>query len=159
MVEEERTSVDADQLIRQLRADNERLRDVERTARAALPYLPRGPLYRDLAYALMFAVDNGREALAIPSSIFRAADDRADLYLLAIKPDGSVSLDGGHSTPQGVAKARKLFERIATIRPPEGTRYLMLTVQEAPAPGGDVNREAIATLNRSGPGGGDADRR
>ena len=63
------------------------------------------------------------------------------------------SIDGAHDDPEGVAKARKLYGSIGLSTPPKATRYLMLTVQAAPASGGEVNQDAIDTLNMITPRG------
>lgn len=70
-------------------------------------------------------------------------------FLAAIQPDGRVSIDGGHSDPQDVAKARVLFESLIVIRPPAGTHYVMVTVEEVPDFVGEVNNEMIAVNNRA----------
>lgn len=112
--------------------------------------------------ALAYAVEGeycevDRKHVPLPAWIFDADKHPPEgpaYYLLALKPgDGFPSIDGAHDDPAGVAKARKLYGAIAVVRPPEGTRYLMLTVQEAPGPGGSVNREAIDALNRMAGGG------
>ncbi len=82
--------------------------------------------------------------LAIDSFVF---DHPGDYYLVQIRPDGEVRTDGGHSTPAGVAKARELIETIACIKPPEGTIYRMIKVEEVPKFKGRTNKSAISLLN------------
>lgn len=104
---------------------------------------------RSLSFAVDVATD--RKFLPLPAWIFGAEQfaDSPAYFLLKLEPeDGFPSLDGAHDGPEGVAKARKLYGAIGVIRPPTGTRYLMLTVQEAPEPGGQVNQGAIDALNR-----------
>lgn len=67
-------------------------------------------------------------------------------YLLRIRPDGTVDVDGGHDDAQDIIDARELHERIGAIRV-EGARYLMLRVDAVPDGTPVVNREAIQTLN------------
>lgn len=68
-------------------------------------------------------------------------------HLLAVYPDGTTSIDGPHSSPAGVAHARRLFEGLDCIRRP-GARYAMLRV--SPVPDDDslpVDQESIDLLN------------
>lgn len=53
-------------------------------------------------------------------------------FMIGIEPDGRIRIDGGHSSPKGVATAKKLHESIAVIKPPEGTVWRMIHVQEIP---------------------------
>ena len=111
---------------------------------------------RSLAYALE-AVDNpNRPHIPVPAWNF---DERQHAngpahFLLAVSPDSTFpSIDGAHDDPEGVAKTRKLYGSIGLITPPKATRYLMLMVQAGPASGGEVNQDAIDTLNRIAPRG------
>jgi hypothetical protein len=82
---------------------------------------------------------------SVPAWIF----ERTPAYfLLGLPPDSDVvDIDGGHSSPKGVAEAKHLRESIACIRPKPGTRFFMLKVEEVPEFKGKVNNSAIATLN------------
>ena len=82
----------------------------------------------------------------IPAWIFEKTD-RYNRFLLGIAPDGTVTIDGGHDTPNSVAKALKLFNSIACIKPKENTRWVMITVEEVSEFEGMVNQDAIDTLN------------
>ncbi len=68
-------------------------------------------------------------------------------YLVVVQPDGKVSVDGSHSTPHGVTKAKKLYESISVIRPTEGSTFHMVRVLPVPDRPAKVNRKAIDTLN------------
>jgi hypothetical protein len=68
-------------------------------------------------------------------------------WMLAIEPNGKTHTDGGHSSKMDVAKAKALFEAIGIIRPPEGTRYVMLTIEAVPEGKPRLNKSAITTLN------------
>jgi hypothetical protein len=68
-------------------------------------------------------------------------------WLLAIEPSGKTHTDGGHSSKGGVTKAKALFEAIGIIRPPAGTRYVMLTIEAVPEGKPRLNKSAITTLN------------
>lgn len=72
-------------------------------------------------------------------------------FMLAVEPNGDVHVDGGHGDPADVAQARALYSKIARIRPPEGTRYLMLTVAAVPDVGTPINEAAVATINAIAP--------
>lgn len=73
-------------------------------------------------------------------------------FMIGIEPNGRIRTDGGHSSPKGVATAKKLHESIAVIKPPEGTVWRMIHVQEIPDKPGKVNQKAIDTLNRNAKG-------
>lgn len=83
---------------------------------------------------------------ALPRWIFDHAGER---FLVAIKPSGEATIDGGHTEPQDVAKARALFEALDVIRPPAGTQYVMLTVEAVPAFTGTLNHDAVSTNNHA----------
>ena len=83
------------------------------------------------------------ETLTLPRWIF----GRPGHYLVAVRPDGTASIDGDHSDPSGVAHARELFEALRVIRPPAGTEYVMVTVGPVPQNTRPVNDEAVQTLN------------
>lgn len=85
-----------------------------------------------------------RPMLTLPRWMFDQVGDR---FLVAIEPNGTAHSDGGHSDPQDVAKARELFQRLVIIRPPEGTRYVMVTIEEVPPFTGRLNEEAVAWNN------------
>ena len=91
-----------------------------------------------------------REESQLPISIpqwLTFEEHRGELFMLAIEPSGKTHIDGGHSTPAGVRKARELFQAIAIIRPPEGTRYMMLKVEAIPEGKTRLNKSAIRALN------------
>lgn len=87
-----------------------------------------------------------KAVMGLPRWMF---DATGQSFLVAIRPDNIAVIDGGHSDAEGVAKARELFQRLDTIRPPEGTRYVMVRVEEVPPFGGAVNEEAIGLLNHA----------
>lgn len=72
-----------------------------------------------------------------------------EYYLLIIHPDGTTSADGGHASKAGVAKAKVLHESIAIIRPPAGSKYVMIKVDDVPEHKGRVNLNAIDMLNNA----------
>lgn len=114
-----------------------------------------GRALRSLFYALDTVVtQTPREYVPVPAWIFDAeqCEDAPAHFLLTLKPNGGFPhIDGAHDDPGGVAQARAIIEGIRFIAPGEGARHIMLTVQEAPQSGGEVNQEAIDTLNRIGP--------
>lgn len=89
---------------------------------------------------------DGRPMVSLPAWML---DRPNEFFLVAVEPDGTAHIDGGHSETGDVAKARHLFEHITVIRPPEGTKYVMVGVAEVPPFRGSVNEEAIRTLNKS----------
>lgn len=140
--------------LQRLSQENAVLRAVEEEARAVVAEAREthrwSKALRSLFYALNKVGATTNPHLALPAWIFDAQQYAGGpaYFLMAIEPDGGFpSIDGAHGDPAGVATARKLYGSIGLIAPPHGTRYLMLTVQAAPEPGGDVNDEAIATLN------------
>ena len=90
---------------------------------------------------------DSRPKVSVPAWIF-AETDRCNRFLLYITPEGKADVDGGHDDPADVAEAKHLFERIALLRKPEGTRWVMVTIEEVPEFTGRVNESALATLNR-----------
>lgn len=86
--------------------------------------------------------------LLVPAWIF---DHLGEYFMIGIEPDGRVRVDGGHSKPQGVAKAQRLHEAIAVIQPLAGTKFVMVKVEKIPAFKGGVNEAAINTLNQAAP--------
>jgi hypothetical protein len=84
------------------------------------------------------------DELTVPKFLFERT---GVYYLITIKPDSTVSWDGPHSKPTEVATAKKLYESISCIRLPKGTRYLMIRIDEVPSEYGEINQEAIDTLN------------
>jgi hypothetical protein len=83
--------------------------------------------------------------LSLPRWIFDPV--KGPYYLLAIKPDGTVSVDGGHSTASGVVKARELFKALRCLRIPAGTEYVMLKVSSVPEKKTRINNQAVKQLN------------
>lgn len=90
-----------------------------------------------------------REVL-IPEWMFEHFGER---FMVAIQPDGTVSVDGGHSDSRGVAKAKELHQSIACIAKPPGTKWAMVTIEAIPEFTGKLNRGAIAELNKIAPAG------
>lgn len=134
-----------------LRAVADRARAVNDEARATGRWTR--PL-RSLSYALDTIGDWPVEYMAMPRWIFKPKQYAGGPahFLLTLHPEGGFpSIDGAHSDPAGVAQARAIISGIRFIAPGEGARHLMLTVQQAPQPGGDVNQGATDTLNRIGP--------
>lgn len=88
----------------------------------------------------------------LPVSIhpFTKSKKPCNKFLMIIRPDGRVEFDGCHGTAQGVAKAKELSEQIIVIKPPVGTIYKMVTIEEVPALKNkkSVNKSAVAVLNR-----------
>ncbi|MEN6537817.1 MAG: hypothetical protein ABFD89_29465 [Bryobacteraceae bacterium] len=82
--------------------------------------------------------------LLVPAYIF---DEPRGYFMVAIEPDGRVRVDGVHSKPAGVAEAKRLYESLTAIKPPAGTKYLMVKVAEIPPFRGHVNQGAIDDLN------------
>ena len=87
------------------------------------------------------------DQITVSSWAFDDPSETCNYYLLTINPDGTAETDGCHSTPQGVAKAKRLIESISAIRKQHGRRYVMLQVRPVPVHTGRVNQEAIDTLN------------
>lgn len=85
-------------------------------------------------------------SLTIPAWVLEAKGQR---FLVGISSGDHVIIDGGHSTPDAVAKAQVLHEKIAAIRAPGDVKWYMLTVEEVPEFVGKVNEEAIKTLNQA----------
>lgn len=90
--------------------------------------------------------DGERETVALPRWIF---DHIGELFLVGIEPNGKTHVDGGHSEVVDVARARELFQRLAAIRTPEGTRFVMVSIEEVPQFAGTLNEEAIVANNRA----------
>jgi len=91
------------------------------------------------------------DKIQFPKWVFEKIHAGCNKFLVCIEPNGEVSVDGCHSDAQGVAKAKKLYESIAVIRPPSGSLYAMITIEEVPALTKDtINHEAVATLNHMG---------
>ena len=77
---------------------------------------------------------------------------RPAYWLLMVSPDGVCHLDGGHGDIDGVAKAKVLHESIMCIKPPPGTRFFSIKVEEVPEYTGDsINRESVELLNENCP--------
>lgn len=85
----------------------------------------------------------------IPGWVFEHPED-GTYYLLQLRPDGTVNVDGSHSSPQGVARAKYLTENIAVLKARgQGSRYVMVQVTEVPPSSGEgVDHKAIWELNQ-----------
>lgn len=86
--------------------------------------------------------------ILLPLWIF---DHPGEYFLVGIEPDGRVRVDGGHSKPSGVATAKHLHESIEVIKPPNGTKFVMVKVDCVPDFRGSVNQDAIDILNKVKP--------
>lgn len=84
--------------------------------------------------------------ISVPAFVFDGLHDECNYYLLSIA-DGVADPDGCHSSPQGVAKAKRLIESISAITKHPDRRYVMIRVMAVPDHTGRVNQEAIDTLN------------
>lgn len=85
--------------------------------------------------------------VTIPEWIF----DHPEAYFLVImNPDGTCEVDGAHSTPAGVAEAKRLIESLDCITKREGCRYMMIAVDEVPSDiDFRVDQDAIDALNKA----------
>ncbi len=86
------------------------------------------------------------DEISVPAFVFDGPRDECNYYLLSIA-DGRAEPDGCHSSPQGVAKAKRLIESINAIRKHPDRRYVMIRVMPVPEHTGRVNQDAIDTLN------------
>lgn len=82
--------------------------------------------------------------IAVPAWIF---DRIGDYFMVGIEPDGRVRIDGGHRGPDGVAKAVAMHKSIKAIQSPDGTRFIMVRIQEVPDRKVRLNQKAIDQLN------------
>jgi hypothetical protein len=92
------------------------------------------------------------EEIKIAQWIFESNLKKSNRFLLSIDENGETSLDGGHSDPNGVAKALKLMKDIKIIAPSKSTKHYMITIEEVPEynPKLDetgINEESIDILN------------
>lgn len=69
-------------------------------------------------------------------------------YLALQRPDGwpNEIVDGPHSTPEGVAKAQVIYERI--MGKDEGQNYMMVSAEPLPELTVEINEEAAAECAR-----------
>lgn len=84
------------------------------------------------------------DQVLVPAWMFR---HEGEYFMVGIEPDGRVRVDGGHSTPQGVANAVELHRSIACIAAPAQTLWCMVKVERIPALKAKVNKKAIRQLN------------
>lgn len=73
-------------------------------------------------------------------------------YLVGVMPDGSLSyVDGSHSSPQDVAKAREIYQSIGLFKDMQPKRWAMVTVSNVPDITNEtkvsINQDAISTIN------------
>lgn len=84
----------------------------------------------------------------IPRWVF---DNLGDYFLVGIHPDReSVIIDGGLASKAAVAKALEFYNRIDCIRPPDGTKFVMIRIEEVPGFRGKIDEGKIKKLNSFG---------
>lgn len=86
--------------------------------------------------------------ITLPEWIFDQVGQR---FLVYITPDGVAGCDGGHDSPQSVAKAKHLIQSISCIAKPPETKWVMVKIEAVPEFKGKVNQSAINTLNEIAP--------
>lgn len=96
-------------------------------------------------------MDNQGDELGLIKDDMAKYDDTL-YYLVGVMPDGSINyVDGSHSTPQGVAKARDLYQSIGLFKDMQPKRWAMVTVSNVPditdKTMASINRDAISTIN------------
>lgn len=90
--------------------------------------------------------------IQVPKWIFEKRSPCCNRFLIGIRSDGTVDIDGCHCNPNDVAKALYLRKAIKLIQPKEDTQFFMITIEPVPeyleiADRNGINHDAIEQLN------------
>lgn len=86
------------------------------------------------------------ETVMFPSWIF-APEHRGEYFLVTIDDFGLASVDGGHSSPRGVATADELIKQLG-LSSAKNERRMMIHVRDVPTMPGKINKDAVAACRK-----------
>ena len=86
------------------------------------------------------------EPITVPGWIFEERQ-QGQYFLLSVDRFGVVNIDGGHSSPTGVSKAKEVIQRLGLGE--KERIWVMLKVDSVPEFKGKLNDGAIATIRNA----------